>query len=70
MPDQRAALAIRRIERALERIDTASRDRPASAPPAQDDSELRALKETHQALRRNVEGAIEQIDRLLIGESH
>lgn len=65
MPEERVTSAIDRIERALARIETASaRSRPA--PPA-DDGELRALRDTHRALRARVEAAIRQIDRLLAG---
>ena len=53
--------AIARIERALARIEAAS----AKQPEPRDDSELRQLREVHQALRGKVEGAISQIDRLL-----
>lgn len=54
--------AVERIERALSRIEAAStqaRTRPRN------DGELIELRETHQALRNRVEGAIAQIDRLL-----
>jgi RNA polymerase-binding transcription factor DksA len=60
MKDERAEKAIQRIENALARIDAAA----ASKPP-RDDSDLRELREVHQALRGKVEGAISQIDRLL-----
>ena len=53
--------AIARIEQALARIEAAS----AKQPEPRDDSELRQLREVHQALRGKVEGAISQIDRLL-----
>ena len=61
MADDRAMEAIGRIERALARIEAAS----AKQPAPRDDSELRQLREVHQALRGKVEGAISQIDRLL-----
>jgi hypothetical protein len=61
MKDQRAHLAIERIERALARIEDAA----SRTPPAPDGNELRELREVHQALRGKVEGAISQIDRLL-----
>jgi hypothetical protein len=62
MAEDRAAEAIARIERALARIEAA-----AAAPRAAvvDGEELRSLRQTHQALRGKVEGAIAQIDRLL-----
>jgi hypothetical protein len=63
MADNRAMEAIGRIERALARIETAAMRQPEPAP--RDDSELRQLREVHQALRGKVEGAISQIDRLL-----
>ena len=63
MSDERAFKAIARIERALQRIEAAAQRVPE--PVARDDGELRQLRETHQALRSKVEGAISQIDRLL-----
>lgn len=60
MPDERAILAISRIERALARIE-ASAARPGPAANA----ELERLRNAHQALRGRVEGAISHIDRLL-----
>ena len=62
MPDERALAAIARIERALARIESAA-ERQAATPRAE--PELRQLREVHEALRGRVEGAIEQIDRLL-----
>lgn len=61
MNDQRAHQAIERIERALARIEAAA----SKTPPVTDEAELRELREVHQALRGNVEGAISQLDRLL-----
>jgi hypothetical protein len=61
MADESATKAIARIERALARIEAAAASK--SEPPG--DSELRELREVHQALRGKVEGAISQIDRLL-----
>lgn len=61
MADDSAMNAIGRIERALARIEAAA----TRAPEPRDDSELRQLREVHQALRTKVEGAITQIDRLL-----
>jgi hypothetical protein len=58
--------AIGRIERALARIEAAATRAPEPAP--RDDSELRQLREVHQALRGKVEGAISHIDRLLATE--
>ena len=63
MPDERAILAISRIERALARIETAA-DRPHSSS---DSGELEQLRQAHQALRGRVEGAISHIDQLLAG---
>jgi len=62
MSEERALAAVERIERALVRIEAAAERRPA-APRAE--PELRRLREVHEALRGRVEGAIEQIDRLL-----
>jgi hypothetical protein len=62
MGDQRALDAIGRIERALARIEAAS----SSPNPFQTTSEdLAQLRDTHQALRSRVEGAIGQLDQLL-----
>lgn len=62
MSDERALAAIARIERALARVEAAA----ARAPEAPShEPELRQLRETHEALRGRVEGAIAQIDRLL-----
>ena len=67
MADERALTAIRRIEQALGRIETAAaRPKPA---PAADSDELRQLRDVHQSLRAKVEGAIGQIDRLLEAEA-
>jgi hypothetical protein len=62
MPDERAILAISRIERALARIEGAA-GRTHGAPA--DDGELEQLRQAHQALRGRVEGAISHIDQLL-----
>ena len=61
MPDERAILAISRIERALARIEAAAE----RSPPPGNDEELEALRLRHQSLREKVEGAVSQIDRLL-----
>lgn len=63
MTDDRAMQAIDRIETALARIEVASATARDSTP--NNDNDLMALRQTHQALRGKVEGAIEQIDRLL-----
>jgi hypothetical protein len=65
MADENAMQAIRRIEAALARIESVA-DTPQEAP-ARDDGELVALRQVHQALRGQVEGAIAQIDQLLAG---
>jgi hypothetical protein len=65
MSDDRAMAAIERIERALGRIEAASA-KARSAP--RDDGELIELRQSHQALRTRVEGAIGQIDRLLASQ--
>lgn len=64
--DERAILAIGRIERALARIEAASA-RPSAPSQIADDGEMLRLREAHHALRGKVEGAIGQIDRLLAG---
>lgn len=62
MSDERATLALHRIERALARI-----ERAAAAPrtASDDGAKLSELNRAHQALRGQVEGAIAQIDTLL-----
>jgi hypothetical protein len=62
MSEQRALAAIERIERALVRLEAAAERQPPGPRP---EPELRRLREVHEALRGRVEGAIEQIDRLL-----
>ena len=64
MSEERALAAVARIERAIARIEAAAQRQPSS--PSQE-PELRRLREVHEALRGRVEGAIEQIDRLLAG---
>lgn len=61
MSSERAVHAMERIERAIERIEAAA----AHGSEPRDDGELERLRETHQALRGQVEGAIAQLDRLL-----
>ncbi|HWH18608.1 MAG TPA: hypothetical protein VNT77_09795 [Allosphingosinicella sp.] len=60
MPDERAILAIGRIERALARIEAAARRSGGAA-----DGELEELRQRHEALRERVQGAVSQIDQLL-----
>jgi len=62
MADPRALDALRRIERAIARIEAAA-ERPA--PPPQPSQDFDRLRDAHNALRRRVAGAIEQIDGLL-----
>ena len=62
MADELSMQTIDRIERALARIEAASR---AASNGGQMDGELLGLREAHQSLRAKVEGAIAQIDRLL-----
>ena len=63
MADTRALDAVRRIERAVARMEAAA-SRPA---PAEEDSgeDYQRLREAHDVLRRQVAGAIGQIDRLI-----
>ena len=65
MADELAMRAIERIERALARIE-ATTEKAREKP--RDGAELIELRQTHQALRSKVEGAIAQIDRLLASE--
>ena len=62
MSDERALAALDRIDRAVARIEAAAERQAATPRP---EPELRRLREVHEALRGRVEGAIEQIDRLL-----
>ena len=65
MADQRALDAVARIERALARIEAAA-TRPAPPLPVHEESEsFRRLRDAHDALRRQVAGAIGQIDELI-----
>ncbi len=52
-----------RIEQAIDRLETAA---SAPRPARSEEGELQQLREVHQALRGQVEGAIAQIDRLLV----
>jgi hypothetical protein len=62
MADPRALDALRRIDDALARIETAAvRPRPASGPSP----ELEQLREAHERLRQRVTGAVGEIDRLI-----
>jgi hypothetical protein len=63
MADQRALDAVRRIERALARIEAAA-SRPSPSDP-QDSEEYRRLSAAHDALRSRVAGAIGEIDQLV-----
>jgi len=61
MPDERAILAISRIERALARIEAVA----GRGSNGNNDAELQQLRQAHHALRGRVEGAISHIDQLL-----
>ena len=63
MADQRALAAVRRIERALARLEAAA-SRPVPQPKGNDE-ELERVRNAHDHLRRQVSGAIGQIDQLL-----
>lgn len=65
MTDERALVAMERIEQALDRIEKVAA-RPA--PPPTESDEFRALFARHTALRGEVEGAIRRIDGLLEAE--
>jgi hypothetical protein len=60
MADQRMTLALARIEKALDRIDTASSQRQASDKPA-----MAALVARHEALRESVSGSLADLDALI-----
>jgi hypothetical protein len=63
MADQRALMALRRLERALARVEAAA----AAPSPAADgeNQELERIRSAHEQLRSRVSGAIGQIDQLL-----
>ena len=63
MADQRALAAVRRIERALARVEAAG----VNPAPRSDETEAhyQRLREAHDTLRHRVGGAIGQLDRLL-----
>lgn len=65
MGQERAGIAIARIERALARLEAAANRPPPTPAPAADDHESAELRRAHLALRARVEGAIAQIDGLL-----
>ncbi|MGZ8998299.1 MAG: hypothetical protein ACXW2T_05510, partial [Allosphingosinicella sp.] len=63
MADQRALAAVRRIERAFARVEGAAL---RAAPEASgNEEELERMRSAHDRLRRQVSGAIGQIDQLL-----
>ena len=67
MGQDKAGIAIARIERALARIEAAA-SRPAPEPacqPAVDDGAAEELRRAHQALRSRVQSALTEIDGLL-----
>jgi hypothetical protein len=63
MQDQRVGAAMARIERALQRIETALAADPRPSP---EQAELERLRSAHALLRSRVEGAIGEIDRMLV----
>jgi len=63
MADQRALAAVRRIERALARVEAVASG-PSSASNGKDE-EIERLRSAHDRLRDQVSGAIGQIDKLL-----
>ena len=66
MADPRALDAVRRIERAFARIEAAlARPAPAAAEAGDAFEEFERLREAHDALRRQVAGAIGQIDHMI-----
>jgi len=65
MADARALDAVRRIERALARIEAAASRPAAAAPDAPSPAEFDRLRQAHDALRREVAGAIGEIDRMI-----
>ncbi|HWT13694.1 MAG TPA: hypothetical protein VN231_13145 [Allosphingosinicella sp.] len=64
MADPRALDAVRRIERALARVEAAA-SRPADRGQSAPAEDFDRLREAHDALRRSVAGAIGQIDRMI-----
>ena len=68
MADPRALDAIRRIEQALARAETAAA-RPRLTPSAEPPEDYYRLRQAHDSLRDRVAGAIGEIDRMLETEA-
>jgi hypothetical protein len=68
MADPRALDAIRRIEQALARAESAAA-RPRPAPSAEAPENYERLRQAHDSLRDRVAGAIGEIDRILETEA-
>ena len=66
MEDNRSSRALARIEQALERIETATRQpKPGQAPSGDSDFEL--LRTKHDQLRAAVQDSLGQLDLLIEG---
>lgn len=63
--NERARRAFDRIERAIQRIEQRAGILAEAAAKPRHDEELERLRSAHLALRRQVQGAIGEIDRLL-----
>lgn len=68
MTDERAIIAIERIDQALSRLEAAGVAPSAGGDDGAGAEELARLRETHRGLRSRIEGAIAQIDLLLAEE--
>jgi hypothetical protein len=65
MADQRAQMALGRLEAAFDRIEVAVRRRADSA--SQDHARSEPLRAAHEKLRREVGSAIAELDELIAG---
>ena len=63
MADERITQALARIDAALDRIETASSNRPAIAAP--DKPAMAALVARHENLRESVSGSLTELDALI-----
>lgn len=65
MADQRALDAIRRVEQALARIESAASRPPPATSDSTNSGAFERLREAHDDLRRRVAVTIGEIDRMI-----